>query len=86
MIASIPSVQSAHDFFMDAVFVFGIVPMYLNFATRIVTYIRVVICSCVLFARHEDMLILSAFTSWPVSLVVTYKASLFFYNMYVYVQ
>jgi hypothetical protein len=55
MIASIPSVQSAHDFFMDAVFVLGVVPMYLNFATRIVNYICVVIWSCVLFARHEDI-------------------------------
>jgi hypothetical protein len=54
MIASIPSVQSAHDFFMDAGFVFGVVPMYLNFATRIVTYI-LVICSRVLFARHVDI-------------------------------
>jgi hypothetical protein len=55
MIASIPSVQSAHDFFMDTVFVFGVVPMYLNFATRIVSYICVVIYSCVVFARHEDV-------------------------------
>jgi hypothetical protein len=36
--------------------------------------------------KMYEYLVLSAFTSWPVSLVATYKASLFFYNMYVFVQ
>ena len=75
MIASIPSVQSTHAFFMDdAVFVFGVVPIYLNFAMRIVANICVVIYSCVLFARHEDIHVFS-------SLCIYFLASLLSCNL-----
>jgi len=86
MIASIPSVHSAHDFFMDAVFVFGVVPMYLILQQGL---LPLSVLSFAHVFRSRDIkiyLVLSAFTSWPFSLVATYKASLFFYNMYVFVQ
>jgi hypothetical protein len=86
MIASIPSVKSAHDFFMGAGFVFGVVPMYLNLQRGLLP-ISVLSCAHVFCSRDIKVyLVLSAFTSWPFSLVATYKASLFFYNMYVFVQ
>lgn len=71
MIASIPSVQSAHDFFVDAGFVLGVVPMCLNLQRGLLP-ISVLSFARVFCPRDIKIyLVLSAFTSWPFSLVAT---------------
>ena len=54
MKADIPRVLSAPNFSTEAILICWTVPNYLNFATLgLITYLYVVILSCLLFKRHD---------------------------------
>jgi hypothetical protein len=79
MIASIPWLQSAlkylHEWDRDLLGLFPVTELFYSFK-EFITYVYIVILSCM--AKY---LVFLALTSRPISLLVTSKASVFFFTV-----
>ena len=83
MIASIPWLQSALNFFLNNSWFIRVVPKYLNCSTLSKKLLTIFILWLHLaFCSSERYLDLSAFTSSPLFLTATTEASVFFFIMW----
>jgi len=86
MIASIPWLQSALSFFLNRILIVKVVPKYVNSSTLSKELLSIFILwlQPAFWSRDIIMyLVLSAFTSSSVSLLITNKASVFFFIVHI---